>query len=202
MELPQTARRLADVPRRTLAMALGAPEQVTELLQATAEAVTRVTRLLNRADLIVARVEYKLDEFDKLTDRANDLIEKADKVADATESVTQEARLTREVAEHQLGRLRHLLDLYQPLMERLAPLGDEMAAVIRPSHVRGIVSLLNEIPNLVDRIEPALEGMGNLLPHLDSVTDRVDTVGQVVEGLPGAKLLRRRGQAREEQESE
>jgi hypothetical protein len=68
--------------------------------------------------------------------------------------------------------------------------------------VRGIAGLLNEVPNLVDRLEPALEGMGNLLPHLNSVTDRVDTVGQVVEGLPGANLLRRRGRAREEQSPE
>jgi ABC-type transporter Mla subunit MlaD len=202
MDLPHLARRLADVPRRSLELALGAPEQLAELFQATAVVVTRATRLLNRADLIVARLEHKLDEFDELTNRSYGLIEKADRAADATASVAQEAHATREFAELQLARMRQLLDTYQPLMERLAPLGDEVAAALKPAHVRGIASLLNEIPNLVDRLEPALEGMGNLLPHLDSVTDRMDTVGQVVEGLPGAKLLRRRGQARVEQESE
>lgn len=202
MDLPQTARRLADVPRRTLEMALGAPEQVAELLQATGVVVTRATRLLNRADLIVARLEHKLDEFDELTNRSYGLIEKADKAADATRSVAQEVHDTREFAEQQLGRMRQLLDMYQPLMERLAPLGDEVAAALKPAHVRGIASLLNEIPKLVDRLEPALDGMGNLVPHLEGVTDRMDNVGQVVEGLPGAKLLRRRGQAREEEASE
>ncbi|MDX6327409.1 MAG: hypothetical protein QOK15_3763 [Nocardioidaceae bacterium] len=53
---------------------------------------------------------------------------------------------------------------------------------------------------LVDRLEPALDGMGNLIPQLDGVTDRMDNVGQVVEGLPGAKLLRRRGRARADAE--
>ena len=201
MDLPQTARRLVDVPRRTLEVALGAPEQVAELLQATGVVVTRATRLLNRADLIVARLEHKLDEFDELTNRAYGLIDKADRAADATQAVAQEVHATREYAEQQLGRMRQLLDMYQPLLQRLAPLGGEVAAALKPAHVRGIASLLNEVPNLVDRLEPALEGMGNLLPHLEGVTDRVDTVGQVVEGLPGANLLRRRGQAREEQGS-
>lgn len=199
MDLPQTARRLADASRRTLEMAAGAPEQVAELLQATGIMVARATRLLNRADLIVARFEHKLDEFDELTNRAHGLIDKADLAADATQSVAREVHATREYAEQQVGRLRELLDMYQPLLQRLAPMGDELAAALKPAHVRGIASLLNEIPNLVDRLEPALEGMGNLLPHLDSVTDRVDTVGQVVEGLPGANLLRRRGQAKEDE---
>ena len=59
--------------------------------------------------------------------------------------------------------------------------------------------LLDEVPNLVDRLQPALDGMGKLGPHLQDVTERMDNVGQVVEGLPGAKVLRRRGQAREDE---
>jgi ABC-type transporter Mla subunit MlaD len=202
MDLSQTVRRLADVPRRTLELAMGAPDQLAELLQATHVVVTRATRLLNRADLIVARLEHKLDEFDELTSRAYGLIDKADRAADATQSVVQEVHATREYAEQQIGRMRQLLDTYQPLLQRLAPLGDEVAGALNPAHVRGIARLLNEVPNLVDRLEPALVGMGNLVPHLDSVTERMDTVGQVVEGLPGANMLRRRGQAKEEQESE
>lgn len=202
MDLSQTARRLADVPRRTLELALGAPDQLTELLQATGVVVTRATRLLNRADLIVARLEHKLDEFDELTSRAYGLMDKADRAADAAQSVAEEVHATREYAEQQLGRMRQLLDTYQPLLQRLAPLGDEVAGALNPAHVRGIASLLNEIPHLVDRLEPALVGMGNLVPHLDSVTDRMDTVGQVVEGLPGANLLRKRGQAKEQESDE
>ena len=41
-----------------------------------------------------------------------------------------------------------------------------------------------------------------MVPRLDSVTDRVDRMSQVVEALRGAKLLRRRGQARELEEPE
>jgi ABC-type transporter Mla subunit MlaD len=202
MDLSQTARRLADVPRRTFELAMGAPDQLAELLQATGVVVTRANRLLNRADLIVARLEHKLDELDELSSRAYGLLDKADSVAATTQAVAEEVHATRQYAEQQIGRMRRLLDTYQPLLQRLAPLGDEVAAALNPAHVRGVASLLNEIPNIIDRLEPALVGMGNLVPHLDSVTDRVDTVGQVVEGLPGASLLRRRGQAKEDQESE
>jgi hypothetical protein len=116
-----------------------------------------------------------------------------------TERVAEEIGQTRVRAEDELRRLRHLLDLYQPILQSLSPIGREAAATLRPSHLRGLASLLDVLPSLVDRLAPALEGMAEMTPQLAGVSDRMNNVGQVVEGLPGAKLLRRRGQEREEE---
>ena len=199
MDISETARRLAGVPRRTIAVTLDAPEQVARLLDQTTGLMRRATQLMNRVDLIVARLEHKLDEFDALTAHSDALLEKAGVAAGMTQSVAEEVRNTRELAEQQLQRVQGLLDLYQPILQSLAPMGKEALGTLNPSYLRGIVSLLNELPNWIERVEPALDGMGNLAPHLEGVTNRMDNVGQVVEGLPGAKLLRRRGQAREEE---
>ena len=199
MNISGTARRLADVPKKSVTLALGAPQQVNELWEEVTYLVRRAGRLLDRSDLIVARLEHKLLDLDELTESSMQLTQRVRQVADFTEAVSKEANSTRELAEEQLRRVQRLLDVYQPILESLAPLGREAASLLRPQHLSGLLSLLDELPHLVDRIEPALDGMGHMVPHLEEVTDRMDNVGQVVEGLPGAKTLRRRGKAREEE---
>lgn len=193
-------RRLVGLGVRTAQELARAPEHVAAALGEVNDLVRRASRLLNRADLIAARMEHKLDELEAIAEEAQTLVRDGRQVADAVGGVASAARGTRELAQEQVLRLRQLLDLYQPVLESLAPLGSEAATALRPAHLRGLVGLLNELPRLVDRIEPALDGMTGMIPEMREVGDRMDSVGQVVEGLPGAKLLRRRGQAREEQQ--
>jgi hypothetical protein len=175
-----------------------APEHLRAMLSEVHDLVRRASRLLDRADLIAVRMEHKLDELDAITAESQTLVLDGREVADTATGIAVAARGTRDLAQEQVLRLRRVLDLYQPLLESLAPLGAEAAAALRPAHLRGLVTLLDELPHLVDRLEPALDGMGSMVPEMREVTDRMDNVGQVVEGLPGAKLLRRRGRAREE----
>lgn len=199
VDISGTARRLAHVPRQGMTLALAAPQQVNDLMADVTHLVRRAGRLLDRADLIVARLEHKLHELHTLTESSLQLTERVREVAELTDGVSKEARGTRELAEEQLRRVQSLLDVYQPTLESLAPLSREAASSLQPAHLRALLSLLDELPNLVGRFQPALEGLGGLVPHLEDVTDRMDNVGQVVEGLPGAKALRRRGRAREEE---
>jgi ABC-type transporter Mla subunit MlaD len=74
---------------------------------------------------------------------------------------------------------------------------DEAARGLRPEQVRSLGRLLDLVPDVLDQIEPALRNLADLAPELEQVTERVDDVGQIIEGLPGAKVLRRRGRAKE-----
>ncbi len=144
--------------------------------------------MLDRADLIAVRAERKLDELDRLTRQSQELLDDGRQVTGSGRELTAAGEGTVESAQEQLTRLRRLLDRYQPALDELAPLVSEAAGALRPLHLHGLIGLLDQLPHLVDRFEPALEGMSAMVPHLDEVTDRVDTVSQVVEGLPGAKL--------------
>jgi ABC-type transporter Mla subunit MlaD len=198
MSISGTARRLVDVPRKGVALAFDAPQQVAVVFDDVTQLVRRAGRLLDRADLVVARLERKVDEVEALLTKSEDLTARADRVVSSTDAVTDAIGETRGHAEREVGRLRGLLDLYQPMLQALAPIGSEAVSPLKPSHLRSLARLLDEVPDLVDTIGPALEGMANLTPHLEGVSDRMNNVGQVVEGLPGAKLLRRRGQERED----
>ena len=198
MGISGIARRLADVPRQGVVLALEGPQQLAEVWDDVAGLVRRASRVLDRVDLIVARLERKIDEVEELILKTDALTVKANGVVTSTEGVTEAIAETRAVADDEVGRLRRLLDLYQPTLQALAPLVREAGATMKPSQVRGLAKLLDEIPDLVDSIAPALQSMANLSPHMEDVTDRMTNVGQVVEGLPGAKRLKRRGQEREE----
>lgn len=198
MSISGTARRIVDVPRRSVALAVDAPQQVAEVFDDLTQLVRRAGRLLDRADLVIARLERKVDEVETLIERSDELTSKADGVVASTAIVTDAIGATRRHAEQEVDRLRGLLDLYQPMLQALAPLGTEAAAALKPSQLRNLTRLLDQVPGFVDSIGPALESMARMTPHLEGVTDRMNNVGQVVEGLPGAKLLKKRGQEREE----
>lgn len=195
-------RRVSAAGRKTVEGTLAAPDQIGALWGEVNELVRRVHRLVNRVEHLARRVEHELDRLDAMLVESRGILDDGADVARTGREVADGAGRTREHAEEQVIRVRTLLDLYLPALESLAPVAREAAGLLRPVHLRGLARLLDELPALVDRIEPALDGMGNMAPHLEDMTDRMDNVGQVVEGIPGAKLLKRRGEAREKDEDE
>lgn len=195
-------RRLIGLGLRTAEGVVRAPEHVAALWDEVNTVVRRASRLLNRADLIAARMEHELEQLHSIAEDSKQLLHDGRTVAAAAGGTTAAARGTRELAQDQVERLRRMIDLYQPLLESLAPLGAEAANALRPAHLRGLVSLLNELPQLVNQLQPALQAMESMGPDMGEMSERMDNVAQVVEGLPGAKMLRRRGQTREEEATE
>ena len=195
-------RRMTAAGRKTVEGTLAAPDQIGALWGEVNELVRRVHRLVNRVEHLARRVEHELDQHDALLGESRGILDDAGDVAQSGRQVADGAGRTRDHAEQQVRRIQALLDLYLPTLESLTPVAREAATLLSPAHLRGLARLLDELPNLVDRIEPALEGMGSMAPHLEDMTDRMENVGQVVEGIPGAKLLKRRGEAREKDEDE
>jgi hypothetical protein len=192
VDIPSAARRLTDLPRQGLSVALGTPQELARLWSEAERLLGRAGRLLERAELLVDRLESQLVEADGLLDHGR-------LVAKRAETVATDVADTRAATEAQVRRVQRIIDRYEPVLERLVPVAAEAAATVRPSHLGGVVTLLEELPSLVDRFEPALASMASLTPEMEEVSERMDNVGEIVEGMPGAKLLRRRGKAREEE---
>jgi ABC-type transporter Mla subunit MlaD len=192
VDIPSAARRLTQLPRQGMAVALATPQEVSRLWAEVEHLVVQARRLLERADVVMDRLESELDEVDRLADRARSAITKVD-------AATSAAAETRTFTEGQIHRIQRLIDLYEPLLQRLAPVAAEASSTFRPSHLHAVSTLLEELPKLVHRFEPALTSMAALTPEMEDIAERMDNVGEIVEGMPGAKLLRRRGRAREEE---
>jgi len=105
------------------------------------------------------------------------------------------ARVDRVVADcrAQVDRSRAALDRYEPAFAAAGPTLAHAATELRSDHVDALARLLDLVPELLDLIVPAFRGLGDLSPELGQLAERFDAVGQIVEGLPGAERLRRRG---------
>lgn len=204
---------------------LGRLELLLERVERDVDEVERLldrARGPNRLDVLTARVDLLLDEAELLLDRATSrnrldaLVERVEATLDAAgaaaglahrtgehaaavavraEDVTVALGRTNGRAEDQVLAVSALVEEVAALLRALAPLGAEAARSLRPSHLTGIVALLDRLPNIVEALEPAMEAMTAVAPEIEEVTERIEDVGQVVDGLPGAGLLRRRAQA-------
>jgi septation ring formation regulator EzrA len=194
--ITRVARRMTDLPRTGVTVALGAPQQIADLWSVLERLAGQAETLLDRLELLLSRAEEKVDEVDGLLRRMQALEQAATRTVEAAYTATTGIQQTRMLADEQAQRLRHLVDDYEPALRAMTPLLAEAARTLHVRHLAGIATLLDQLPDLVDHIQPALTGMAGIAPEMTQVTERMDNVGQVVEGLPGAKALRRRGQAR------
>lgn len=149
----------------------------------------------NRVDVLGDRVEATLDAADALVELAQRIGGHAAAVTGRADDVTAGLGRTNGLAQDQVLAVSTIVDECGALLRSLAPLGAETARSLRPSHLEGVVALLDRLPSIVEGLEPALAAVTAVAPELEEVTDRIEDVGQVVDGLPGAGLLRRRGQA-------
>lgn len=148
--------------------------------------VEEAARLTVRAMTLVGRVEMLLDEIAAIAARADLLVSKADAVAeDAGEAVA--------LAQTQLQRLQALM----PALLQLEPVLRQGGDVLEPRHADSVATLLDLTPEVIDLISPALRNLGDLTPELHALAERFEAMGQFVEGLPGAKMFKRRGAAEE-----
>jgi hypothetical protein len=146
--------------------------------------VTRMVAAPARASALVERLARDLDEVEALIRRVDRTLDAVAAVVDSAAGVAADAAVKTGFAGEVIGRLQRLVDLYEPPLRALAPVLTDLA------------------PRVLDQIEPALRNLANLAPDLAQVTERVDNVGQIVEGLPGAKLLQRRGEAKQDDPAE
>lgn len=200
MDVLEVARRVAGIPVGTLTAVRSAQAEVLSLRSQVGDLVEHVRRLLARMDSILDLAELRLDEVTPTLERANRVTVDAASLAVEVDAIARGVEATRALAEEQARRVTTLMDLYEPILTSVRPVVGQLARAVTPAQLAGVLALLEELPKLVDRLEPALVGMAGVVPELEGVTEKMDNVGSVVEGLPGAKLLRRRGQARDDED--
>ncbi|WP_110182053.1 hypothetical protein [Nocardioides solisilvae] len=197
MILGDLVRGATALPRAGLAVALETGQRVVDLVGDAELLVAQATTLLARLEVLLDQVEREVVAVADVIARVQPQPELAAAAVDGVRLVTAEAGSTRALADEQVQRLQRMVDDYEGPLRALAPLLVQAARELRPVHLSGVASLLETLPRIVDRLEPALVGLAELAPGIEDVAEKVETVGQVVDGLPGANLLRRRSQAKE-----
>lgn len=192
MGLDRLAWRVIALPTSTLNGLLGAPEQARAVTAEAHRLGTQVWDLVGRAQAALDRVEVLLDEVAALLTAVAVLRDEAEVVVTAASGVVTDGAQAVGELEAQAHRVQRLLDLYEPDLIALEPVAGRAAAELTPRHLTNLADALGRLPDLLELAEPALKNLAGLAPELKDVTDRVENVGQIVEGIPGAGMLRRR----------
>lgn len=146
----------------------------------------RVLALLDQTEALIARIEL-------VTVRADQLVTRATLTTVEAERVVANAALISATAQE-------LIDLYAPLATKAAPLMERVVDEFGPGEVHAVAELISYLPELTTRmtaIMPILATLDTVAPEIHELLDVVKDVRQAIQGVPGFKFLRKRGESRE-----
>ncbi|MEP7055584.1 MAG: hypothetical protein ABI912_10090 [Actinomycetota bacterium] len=194
------------LPIPSLGAAAGGVRELSETVAGLPGATARAAALVPRIEALVGKIERIADGAEKALARAEDAIEQVDAAATRAGVTIDHIDAAGVQAEAALARVDALLaqtaDL-GPTAQKLLPAVRRIADTVSETEVDAVVGLIDELPAMLDRLRrdilPLLDQLG---PDVHATMEIVDDVRHIINGLPGAKLFRRRGEESEEEDQE
>ena len=166
---------------------------------------------ITNVDAVVVGAQQSITNVDTVVDGARDSIAKVDAVVvGAQQSITRVDGVVKR-AELAVQRVfdvlagatglvdtaDHLLARAQPAIEKLLPVLQRFADTFDEHEVKAAIVLLDRLPLLLETVDrdllPLAGALKDVGPELHALLGLVEDLHQMVEGLPGMKMLRRRG---------
>ncbi len=154
--------------------------------------------LLGSAWRIVSRVDDALERIEVLIGDIEATNAHAQAVTDRVDATARQAAASVDQFSAEVHRAVGSLTEHHEALEAGGRVLDHAGRVLTVEHVDSAARLLELVPDLIDLVIPALRGMAGVSPEIGQLAERFDSVGQIVEGMPGAKRLRQRGEEREQ----
>jgi hypothetical protein len=172
---------------RAIAATAGvAVEEVARIAAAAGRVVQGAAATSDAASAIVVQAG-------EITGAAEIVIGRADRITDAAEgAVAQVEAATAEATA--------LLDGYAPTLRDAAPLAARFVRELSPEEVTAAIRMIDELPTLRDYLTgavlPLLGKLDQVGPDLHKLLEVTEDLHLAITGLPGLKMLRRRGEDR------
>jgi hypothetical protein len=133
-----------------------------------------------------------------ITTGAEGVVVKAEGITNAAHGVVGRAEAaTAEAAE--------LLEGYAPTLREAAPLASRFVRELSPEEVTAAIGMIDTLPrlreHLINDVLPLLGKLDQVGPDLHKLLEVTEDLRLAVAGLPGLKMLRRRGEDRAADES-
>ena len=161
------------------------------IMAAAALAVDEATAVAARAALVVDGAATTVDGAAATVTGASALVTDAGRITDAASGVVQQASATSTEA-------RELLAGYAPALHRAAPLAVRFIEELTPEEVTAAIRMIDELPqlrkHLTEDVMPLLGKLDQVGPDLHSLLEVTNDLHLAIIGLPGLKMLRRRGE--------
>lgn len=179
---------------------------VTEAVQTltrTDGAVADAARTLERTDSVVNDAVRTLTRTDDVVNDAVRTLTRADgAVADAGETlgrtggVVEQAEQAVTTTEGVLGRVVRLVDLTEPSLVKLQPTLDRLAETTDPAEVDALVTLVDHLPQLVERFEgemlPIVRSLQTVAPDIHDLLDLSRALNEMLGAVPGLGRVKKR----------
>jgi ABC-type transporter Mla subunit MlaD len=170
------------VPRRVPGVGIRVGRAAAGLLAAAEQVPLLVARgdaVLARAEPFVALADAALSHAEALVARAGEIAERADRTAAGVDAVRADAAAATREVDALRRRADALLGAVEPLVATVSAVDPDLPA---------------EASRLVRRALPPVTELADLMPLLREVQELLVDVETRFAGLPGAGLLRRRGE--------
>jgi hypothetical protein len=218
----ETAAGAATIPVRAVAL-IG---QTELLLNRATLAVSQVEELIRRVSGVAAGAESAIadvratataaalavDEVATIATAAGDLVRRASitaeaagvVVGDAATAVGDVTAITNR-AGTVAGEVEAMVGDYSPTLRGAAPLAARFVSELTPDEVTAAIRMIDELPalqrHLVHDVMPLLGKLDQVGPDLHKLLEVTEDLHLAIAGLPGLKMLRRRGEERTHDQS-
>ncbi|WP_090793813.1 hypothetical protein [Asanoa ishikariensis] len=170
-------------------------ESVLERARAVSTAATtqveKVTRVVTAAAILVA-------ETQRLTEAAGTAVTDARAVIGEAETVAVKANGLVDKAELTAGTADELLGIYAPALRRGAPMAHRFVEQLSDEEVDAAIKLIDELPRFTKHMDedilPILATLDRVGPDIHELLDVTRELRLAVKGIPGLRMLTKRGQ--------
>jgi hypothetical protein len=127
------------------------------------------------------------------------VIGKAVEVADRARTLVGEATTTSERAEK-------ILEMYEPIAHTAAPLAQRFVEDFSHAEMQAAIRLIDKLPQFTHHLEndilPILVTLDRVGPDVHELLDVLQDVRHAIQGVPGFRMFRRRGEEKEREDAE
>ncbi|WP_199439959.1 hypothetical protein [Umezawaea beigongshangensis] len=173
--------------------------QVDELVHRASAVVAGAESAVGEVRAITASAEVAIGDITRVSTAAAGLVGNANHVADTAAEVVAAAGRTAHTA-------NELVDSYAPLARQAQPLAKRFVEELSPQEIDAAISLVDELPrltsHLTDDVLPILATLDRVGPEIHQLLEVATDVRQAVLGIPGFNFLRKRGEDKEEADTE
>jgi len=166
--------------------------------------ISRGPVLVEQAFALVPRTLALLDSAEALLKRADALIDRIDDTRSEADALIVRTAGTVGSVEPTIERLQALLDSFAPSLERLQPTLTRLAETTHPDEVDAMVKLIDQLPDLVERLEsdilPMLVTLRTVGPDVHDLLDITRELNQMLGEVPGMGRVKRRVEEQKEQD--
>jgi hypothetical protein len=168
-----------------------------EAVEQTRMVVTAAALAVDEAATVAAGAATVVDGAAIAVEGVAAVIEGARRVSDAAGDVVTRASATAADA-------GELLDDYGPTLRDAAPLARRFVSELTPEEVTAAIRMIDQLPrlreHLANDVMPLLGTLDKVGPDLHSLLDVTRDLHLAVAGIPGLRMLRRRGEDKRAEE--